>query len=126
MSSLLLNGYFLERSGPSSTEEGSRLRIMPGTYNIVPHNTTDHPNTFELQLVPGRSGILILSCNYPRNSTGCLLPGGTSDVDYVGSSGIRGMRSDDFMGYLRDIHTDYARHGFRIIINDIQRPRFRR
>lgn len=49
--------------------------IPPGVYDCIPHNSTDHPNTWELQDVPGRSAILIHSGNTEKDSLGCIVVG---------------------------------------------------
>ncbi|CAB4213954.1 hypothetical protein UFOVP1454_10 [uncultured Caudovirales phage] len=48
--------------------------ITQGLYNIQPHNTAAHPNTYELLRVPRRTSILIHSGNF------------ASDVKLQGSS----------------------------------------
>jgi hypothetical protein len=50
--------------------------IPMGTYTCVPHNSGAHPNTWELQNVPGREDILIHNGNAAEvDSKGCILVG---------------------------------------------------
>lgn len=49
--------------------------IPEGTYEVIPHNTEDKPNTFELVDVPNREGILIHTGNTVRDTLGCILVG---------------------------------------------------
>lgn len=50
--------------------------IPAGTYHCIPHNSPAHPNTWELENVPGRTAILIHSGNAPKeDSLGCILIG---------------------------------------------------
>lgn len=52
--------------------------IPAAMYNVVPHNSADHPNTWELQNVPNRTGILIHNGNLPlQSSKGCICVGMT-------------------------------------------------
>ncbi len=69
------SAFVLEPAGPSSTIEGSDLRIMPGSYELMPYSSRAYPSAFELQRVPGRSKILIHSGNTPAHTLGCLMPG---------------------------------------------------
>ncbi len=70
-----LSGFFLEPDGPSSSEEGSGLRIPPGGYELVEHNGPRFSNHFALSRVPGRSAILIHAGNRVNQTAGCLMPG---------------------------------------------------
>src|ERR1700743_2206922 len=49
--------------------------IPTGTYLVVPHNSIAHPNVWELENVPGRSGILIHNGNTENDSKGCIIVG---------------------------------------------------
>jgi hypothetical protein len=49
--------------------------IPAGNYQVIPHNSPDHPNTWEITGVPGRSGILIHNGNVETQSLGCILVG---------------------------------------------------
>lgn len=104
-----VSGYTLEPPGPSSTTEGSGLRIPAGEYDLVPFNSESHPNVFQVDNVPGRSAILIHIGNYPGDTAGCLLPGTSYGTDAVWSSG-------QMMNTLRDTLQSYDR--LRIIITD--------
>src|ERR1700759_4207737 len=55
--------------------EPQKSCIPAGTYNVVPHNSTAHPGTWELMDVPDRSGILIHNGNTENDSLGCILVG---------------------------------------------------
>ncbi len=49
--------------------------IPQGLYNIIPHNSTDHPDTYKLLSVPNRFNILIHNGNYLADIKGCILVG---------------------------------------------------
>lgn len=68
-----IQGYTLEPPGPDSNEEGSDQRIPAGTYPLTPYSSDDHPDSYQLQGVEGRSLVLIHSGNYPEDTLGCLL-----------------------------------------------------
>lgn len=51
--------------------------IPVGTYQVVWHNSPDHPDTWELMNVPDRTGILIHNGNDENDSEGCILVGDT-------------------------------------------------
>ena len=59
-------GYFLEPGGPSSTEEGSDQRILPGTYDMIWRvcPQCDHTQIYVVANVPGRTAILMHTGNY--------------------------------------------------------------
>ena len=53
-----------------------KISCIPlGVYNTEPHNSADHPNTWEVLNVPGRSNILIHNGNTEKDSEGCILVG---------------------------------------------------
>lgn len=49
--------------------------IPIGTYTVIPHNSAAHPNTWELENVPDRTGILIHNGNTEADSLGCIIVG---------------------------------------------------
>lgn len=49
--------------------------IPAGTYKVIRHNSPDHPDTWEVMNVPGRSAILIHNGNTKLDSRGCILVG---------------------------------------------------
>lgn len=49
--------------------------IPPGTYQCIPHNSPDHPNTWEVTGVPNRAAILIHNGNTAKDTEGCVLVG---------------------------------------------------
>ena len=54
--------------------------VPAGTYRCVPHgwepgSTVKKPQTWELQNVPGRTGVLIHIGNYTKDTEGCILAG---------------------------------------------------
>jgi RHS repeat-associated protein len=108
-----LTGYFLEPAGPSSTVEGSDRRISAGVYDIEHWNSPDHPNTFIILNVPGRSYVLIHVGNFPDDTEACFLPGVNYGTDNVSGSTIKMNEIRRFINnnpqtriimYLRDIH----------------------
>lgn len=58
--------------------------IPDGSYTCVPHNSQDHPNTWEVQNVKGRTNVLIHNGNIDSQSLGCILVG--SDVGEIDGS----------------------------------------
>jgi len=46
--------------------------IPAGVYNVIPHNSPAHPDTWEITNVPGRSEILIHNANWPDELRGCV------------------------------------------------------
>jgi hypothetical protein len=60
---------------PWENNEPEKSCIPLGTYICVPHNSFDHPGTWELLDVPGRSEILIHTGNTDDDSLGCILVG---------------------------------------------------
>lgn len=49
--------------------------IPAGTYEVIPHNSPEHPATWEITGVPNRSGILIHNGNTENDSLGCVICG---------------------------------------------------
>lgn len=49
--------------------------IPKGIYNCIPHNSSSHPDTWEITGVPNRSEILIHNGNINTQSSGCVLVG---------------------------------------------------
>jgi hypothetical protein len=88
-----IKGFFLERPGPDTTQSNQNKRIPEGNYHIKWHNSSlpgvkPHnpvPILYNSS-VPLSRAILIHNGNYPRNSEGCLLVGGTKSLDFVGGS----------------------------------------
>ncbi len=94
-----LSGYFLERPGPSTKTPNLSLRIPEGSYNLAP-NTNSYPDCYKLgnKDVSFDRGITIHEGNFPKNTTGCLLPGSGWKANYV--SGSRSTR-DLINAYIR-------------------------
>lgn len=92
--------------------------ITQGLYNCIPHNSPNHPNTWEILNVPNRTSILIHQGNYAcevnghgSDTEGCILPGLT-----INESTPMVGRSVDAMKYLHElIGTD----NFSIEIKDV-------
>lgn len=70
--------------------------IPAGTYQVIPHNSADHANVWEVTGVPSRSEVLIHQGNTIADTKGCILAGTTF---YPG--GI--LESVDAVNYLRKI-----------------------
>lgn len=49
--------------------------IPEGIYQVIPHNSLEHPNTWEITGVPGRSEILIHNANFVSQLEGCIAVG---------------------------------------------------
>lgn len=88
-----ISGFMLERPGPDTTEANLRKRIPEGHYHmkwhyshipsVKPYNPV--PLIYNHHVSMTRH-ILIHNGNYPRNTDGCLLIGGTKGIDFVGGS----------------------------------------
>lgn len=72
-------------------------RIQPGVKNCIPAgryeivmlwSTRFNMNTPHIQNVPGRTFIEIHPGNKPDDTEGCILPGKTKNMDWVGSSRV--------------------------------------
>lgn len=83
--------------------------ISAGTYKMIPHNTPNHPDTWEYENVPNRTACLIHTANYAcdvnigkvlhkNELKGCTAPGFGVDVSIPMIT-----RSKDAMAYLRTI-----------------------
>ena len=49
--------------------------IPTGAYSCIPHNSSTHPNTWEITEVPNRSEILLHNGNIDTQSKGCIVVG---------------------------------------------------
>jgi len=65
--------FTCERPWLNNQEDTSCIPV--GIYTCVPHNSPAHPNTWELENVPGRTAILIHNGNTEVDSEGCILVG---------------------------------------------------
>ena len=54
--------------------------IPAGSYAVIGHNSPEHPHTWEITGVPGRSNILIHNGNTEKDSEGCILVGDSFGV----------------------------------------------
>jgi len=83
-----VSGYILEPKGPSTIIANQNLRIPAGIYKLQWHSgkfPSKRPLLHNHE-VPVSRCILIHEGNFPRNTTGCLLPGSSKSTDYVGAS----------------------------------------
>jgi hypothetical protein len=63
--------------------------IPQGTYRLLPRYTDHFGNHFAVDMVAGRSGILIHRGNYPSEIQGCILVGMThQDIDKDGLADV--------------------------------------
>lgn len=118
-----IEGFIMEPAWDESlaTTAGSDRAIEPGAYYLTRHISakyTADKHAYRLLDVHGRVAILIHSGNYPEDTTGCLLPGGSSGVDNVtGSTAKREELHNLIQG---------NNFGAKIIINDkvnVSKPR---
>jgi len=73
--------------------------IPCGTYDVGPHDSPAHPNTWEILNVPNRSEILLHNLNWPiKQSLGCIGVGQTVEL-IEGELGI--SNSEDTLNILR-------------------------
>ena len=57
---------------PWDDDIAAKSCIPEGTYHCIPHNSPEHPKTWEVTNVPGRSEILIHNANLPSQLLGCI------------------------------------------------------
>lgn len=78
---------------------GDHPCIPTGVYDVIPHNSPKHPNTWEVTNVPGRTAILIHPANTANQLLGCIAPG-----DALGKiNGIPGvLNSQDTFAMLKE------------------------
>ncbi|MRX69485.1 Chitinase class I [Flavobacterium resistens] len=83
-----IKGFILEEKGPDTTISGIEQRIPIGTYNLAWHNGTKIKKGLKVYNsdVSKDRAILIHSGNTADDTEGCLLPGSTRSVDFVGNS----------------------------------------
>jgi len=60
--------------------------VPDGSYPLVAFDSVDHPDSWVLTPVPGRTGILIHPGNTVADTQGCILPGLTQDDGRVNNS----------------------------------------
>lgn len=65
--------YTIER--PWLNNKNDISCIPEGIYECSPHNSLDHPSSWELANVPGRQAILIHSGNTIADTKGCIIVG---------------------------------------------------
>src|SRR5262245_10030095 len=93
---LYINGAFAaftlepQWKDPPWKQDGSKPRaIPPGTYAVTVRWSQKHKrNVPHIESVPGFTQIEIHAGNYPSDTEGCVLVGGTIGEDYVGESQI--------------------------------------
>ncbi|WP_353613677.1 DUF5675 family protein [Mangrovibacter phragmitis] len=99
-----IKGYILERPGPDTKTSGLEKRIPEGVYNLKWHNS-NIPSVKKYNPVPLLHNadvpvsryILIHNGNYPRDTEGCLLVGGSKGVDFVGASVVKLTEIKEFI-----------------------------
>lgn len=70
-----MNGNHLCVTGelPDRNNEADISCIPVGIYQVIPHNSPKHPDTWEISGVPLRSNILLHNLNWPTGqSDGCI------------------------------------------------------
>jgi hypothetical protein len=71
---------------PWLNDQADASCIPLGTYTCGPHNSPAHPDVWEIQNVPGRSGILIHNANFWFQLLGCIGVGQSfGPLEYSGS-----------------------------------------
>ena len=91
----VITGYFLEpRYDPSlSRTAGSDTAIPDGRYNVSPSSYHGRSGYYEIDHVPGRSGIKIHPGNKGVQTSGCLLPG-SGIAQWGGEYTVSGSRDE--------------------------------
>ena len=110
-----IRGYILEPAGPSTTKSGLDRRIPAGTYNVIKNIGSKYGLRLYNDQVPQSRAILLHIGNYPGDTEGCLLPGSSIGLNFVGGSG---SMINQIMNYFDQ--TGYA--GATITIYDIKAP----
>ena len=89
--------------------------IPEGTYTVIKYSDEKHPNTFWVQNVPNRTGILIHIGNFATGShidtEGCILPG-TEFQDIDGNGSLDVVHPDVAMTNLNQ----YLPNSFTLIV----------
>jgi len=78
--------------------------VPDGSYPLVAFDSPEHPDTWVLTPVPGRTGILIHVGNKIEDTQGCILPGLTQDNGVVWNS-LDAMRMLNYTLNRNDQHT---------------------
>lgn len=60
---------------PWENNKQNKSCIPKGFYEVIPYDSVQYPDTFEVLNVPNRSNILIHWGNYYHNTEGCILVG---------------------------------------------------
>lgn len=71
---------------PYNGNKVCKSSIPEGKYDIGKWCGNNFKNCFEVKNVPGRTAILIHQGNYPYDTAGCILVGGSRSKDFVGGS----------------------------------------
>ena len=110
---LVMNGETLACTCelPWRDNEPDNSCIPEGTYGVQPHNSADHPGTWEVIGVPDRAGILIHDGNTEADTKGCILVG-DSFGQVAGKDAV--MNSKKTLEALRSELPPY----FKLIIED--------
>jgi hypothetical protein len=89
--------------------------IPEGVYDVIKYSDVKHPNTFIVQNVPGRTGVMIHIGNYATgkhiDTEGCILPG-KAFVDIDGNGSLDVEHSTIAVGELNS----YLPNSFKLII----------
>lgn len=114
-----ISGVFLEPMVDYSRAQisGSDTAIEAGTYQVVPSTFRGRSGYFELENVPGRSGIKIHAGNTGRHTEGCFLPGESGFYNSTTKSPeVRGSLTK--LGELSSFFTCYGSDGVIMEINN--------
>jgi hypothetical protein len=79
--------------------------VPAASYTCIPHDSPAHPDTWELENVPGRTNILIHNGNFFFQLLGCIAVGSSiGPLEYIGSE-YPAYNGQTFIAALNSVNT---------------------